>query len=260
MNLISIAGIGTVGSAVYSYFRNLKPLIYDKYKNYPMAADFFDSKFIFITLPTPTIAGRQDVSELRDFIFSHGKTDPIYIIKSTILPFHAKNFIEEFRNDGYKIVCNPEFLNAISAIEDMENEKNIILGGDIVNCLSVAGLFSQIKSHLEFHIMSAEEAMFLKYIHNMYGALKVTFWNEIQDILLTEKIDIRKITNVLKQMTNWNNNYEVIAADGKKGFGGSCYPKDLAAFVTQYNSDFLHSIQVQNMRWRNYDEEFSEML
>lgn len=258
--MIGIVGLGVVGAAVYHFFSQFITLgsIYDKFKGFPLVSQLWECDIVFLCLPTPTKYGKQDLSAIKDFFSLHAKKNQIYVIKSTVLPYHARELLEEFSD--YKIIFNPEFLSSYKANEDMEKETNIILGGNPVYCNRVAMFYKQVNEDLQIFIMTAEEACMFKYIHNLFGATKVTFWNVMYDICERENIDLRKITKIFRGMKNFAKQYEQISADGKRGFGGACYPKDLSAFNKQYQNSFLNMVEIVNKDYRDYEKEFGGEL
>ena len=85
------------------------------------------------------------------------------------------------------------------------------------------------------HIVNPMEASYVKYAINAFLAMKVTFFNQLHDAMMDDEFNINAI-RVLKTLgaeqrlggTHWR----VPGPDGKKGFGGACFPKDVSALTT----------------------------
>lgn len=84
-------------------------------------------------------------------------------------------------------------------------------------------------------IMSSEEAELAKYAHNVFGALKVTYFNCVYDICTRRGLDY---SNVLKGVMSSGYINKVHTAvpgpDGMFGYGGKCFPKDVKAAAEKY--------------------------
>ena len=80
--------------------------------------------------------------------------------------------------------------------------------------------------------MSSEEAEITKYAHNVFGALKVTYFNGIYDICKKNNLDYDKVREgvLLSGYINAPHT-QVPGPDGKFGYGGKCFPKDVNAFT-----------------------------
>jgi len=226
MKKIGIVGFGFVGQAIYSSFKDTSQVfVYDKYKEQFNDQDILlDCDFLFICVPTPTTNGEQDASVIDDVFYylTRKKYQGICIVKSTVLLSNIEPWLGKLN-----IVMNPEFLNQNTASEDFMHQKLIILGGEATDCCDVRELYNECfcLPGATYQFTSIEEAINFKYIHNTYHAYQVLFWNYVQEsignsrkyVLFYEKLYGRK--PILSQ----------IAPDGKLGYGGKCFPKDVTA-------------------------------
>jgi len=129
-------------------------------------------------------------------------------------------------------VYNPEFLNQNNSVADSQNQELIILGGEAPEVSKVVDLYknNSVIEYPQFHICTIEEAVNIKYYHNIYNAYKILFWNYVN-----ERCDHRSIATIYKKLRkNKDNEFSQVAADGTKGFGGACFPKDIEAFNTEH--------------------------
>lgn len=234
---LGIVGHGFVGKATdWGFNKKVEKFIVDPvYKTNVKDLSNFDPDLIFICVPTPmNNDGSQDssiiqtvVSELLEYC-----PDAIKIIKSTVLP----SILNKLSYVDPKIIYNPEFLREKHANEDFVNSDMIIFGGD-------RGISSQVSSaYLDHsrcktkeHIFTdLETASMIKYTINTFLASKVIFFNEIHSIF--EKMNVSDTWKVFTSIISRDqrigtSHMDVPGHDGKKGFGGACFPKDTLALA-----------------------------
>ena len=154
------------------------------------------------------------------------------MIKSTVLP----SILQKIGKANTKIIYNPEFLREKHANEDFMNSEMIVFGGEKKVASQVSKFYldhSECKStqHIFLDISSAS---LIKYSINTFLATKVLFFNEMHDVF-----------NKLKNNDDWETLIRAISLDkrigkshmnvpghdGKRGFGGACFPKDTLALL-----------------------------
>ncbi len=138
--------------------------------------------------------------------------------------------VEDARPDAQvDVVSNPEFLREGSAINDFMRPDRVVVGVESDRAREVMRALYRPLFLIETPVLftSRETAELIKYASNSFLATKITFINEIAD--LCEKVGAN-VQEVAKG----------IGLDGRigakflhagPGFGGSCFPKDTAAFV-----------------------------
>jgi UDPglucose 6-dehydrogenase len=135
-------------------------------------------------------------------------------------------------------VCfNPEFLTEANYLLDFKYQPLIVIGSEDIEA---ADLLYDI--YLEFNqrvhskgqilqVKTAEAEMF-KYLANCFLATKVTFLNEMYKLCKTTGIDYDAVANIAKlDKRLGHTHWKVPGPDGKMGFGGSCFPKDMNALA-----------------------------
>jgi UDPglucose 6-dehydrogenase len=88
--------------------------------------------------------------------------------------------------------------------------------------------------------MSSDESEFVKYAANCFFATKVMFFNEM--LLLAEKkgLNWKKIEEgVMSDGRIAKSHFQVPGHDGDKGFGGTCFPKDINALIKTFEAEGL---------------------
>ena len=247
--MIGIIGQGFVGNAVYQKFKNFYDVLtydLDKEKcNSTLDDLIFKSETIFVCLPTPmnkdgscdTSILNQSLSNI-DLIADNLETRRTIIIKSTIPPGTTDKFNKQYST--LNIVFNPEFLTERNAVKDFENQNRIIIGGPRPVTTEVKTIFSKVfpKSHIIK--TDSSHAEMIKYMTNTFLATKISFANEIYELCNKLNIDYDKVVEYATLDDRLGeSHWGVPGHDGDLGFGGHCFPKDLAALLYlsyQYNT------------------------
>ena len=243
MKKIGIIGRGFVGSAVefgFSAQTGCRAVVkvYDKDPKlslHTLQETVNDSKFIFVSVPTPSNAdGSINLDIIHDVLLSISKINQannIILIRSTIVPGTTRRFQKEFPN--LNIVFNPEFLTERSAKYDFINQSRFILGGEKVHTKQVASLFQWRFGHSTPIIETTfETAELIKYMNNCFFAAKVSFLNEMK--LINDQVGADwdlAIEGFVRDGRIGHSHLAVPGPDGKLGFGGSCFPKDIQAII-----------------------------
>ena len=138
--------------------------------------------------------------------------------------------VRERRPDAsFDIVSNPEFLREGSAIGDFMRPDRVIVGVESERAQAVMRALYRPLFLIETPVLftSLETAELIKYAANCFLATKITFINEIADLCEQVGADVQDVA-------------KGIGLDGRigryflhagPGFGGSCFPKDAAAFA-----------------------------
>jgi UDPglucose 6-dehydrogenase len=236
---IGIIGQGFVGSAVREGMQNYYDVIaYDKDPNkFSNAESILDvvskTKMTFLCVPTPMRAsGQCDLRILRlalDEISTSAQTENyIVVIKSTIPPGTTDQLNTEYSN--LDIVFNPEFLTEANAVEDYKNQNRIIIGGDRPSSTYVKQIFAKAFPKVPIIKTSSTIAETIKYVTNTFLSMKVSYANEVYQICKALDIDYDKVIEYARYDERLgNSHWSVPGPDGDFGFGGHCFPKDIAA-------------------------------
>ena len=246
--MIGIIGQGFVGNAVYQKFKRYeKVLTYDLDKN--KCNSTFDelqqkSKIIFVCLPTPmNTDGSCNLKIVENVLDKLNKVpkfnnNPIFdnsynyivIIKSTVVPGTTKKWNEKYKE--LSIVFNPEFLTEANAINDYENQSRIILGGKRPTTTKLKPLFAKIFPRAHIIKTDSTHAEMVKYITNTFLSVKVSYANQIQKLCEAINIDYDKVIEYATYDERiGQSHWSVPGPDGKFGYGGSCFPKDIQALI-----------------------------
>ena len=223
---ILIIGHGFVGQAVDYAFSNIPRYIVDpKYDTEIPNDTLLQYDIVFVCVPTPMGSDGGIDTSILDSVLQRVKDHPLVVVKSTVTP----DIIEQ-----YNVVYNPEFLTEKAANEQFVSAKFHILGGYPLDTITVEQFYrhNSLCDEAEFYHMTAAEASYVKYTINSFLALKVTFFNQLYDtISATDSNFMTVIKAVAADSRIGSSHTKVPGFDGKQGFGGACFPKDLSAFT-----------------------------
>jgi len=235
---LGIVGHGFVGSAVDQGFtRDCKKFIVDPKRNSNSIADLiqFDPGAIFVAVPTPqSTTGEADVSTLATVLtqLNCGR-DYLVVIKSTVPAYRLTEFKDTYSD--LRIVYNPEFLTEKNYIEDFRNPAMHVFGGDAEHTLAVADIYDKhsICNPCPVFRTDLVTASMVKYCINSFLATKVTFMNEMYDVLKAAGgADWQEFIKIISQDPRMGKSHlRVPGNDGSRGYAGSCFPKDTAALA-----------------------------
>ena len=261
MYKIGIVGKGFVGSAVQNGFSpntgcDMEVRVYDKNplrSLHTLEETVNESDFVFISVPTPANTdGKINLTILNDAINDINEVstnrETIFLVRSTVVPGTTSNIQQTFPK--LRIVFNPEFLTERSANFDFINQTRFILGGDKENTSKVADLFrwrfGKSMSILETNYETAE---LIKYMNNTFFATKVSFLNDMK--LLSDKCGAiweDAVEGFVRDGRIGHSHLNVPGHDGKFGFGGSCFPKDIQALI-KYGDEIGVDMGVLKAAW-----------
>ena len=245
---LGIVGHGFVGSAINQGFtKNVQKYIVDPNKfsgNTIQQLIKFKPDAVFVSVPTPQLESGECNTEILDSVLQelNQAKDLLVIIKSTVPAYKLQSIKEQCIN--LRIVYNPEFLTEKNYINDFKNPPMHVFGGAITDTEIVEQLYlehSACKKCPVFHT-DIVSASLVKYCINSFLATKVTFMNEMYDVLRaaggTEWNEFVKMINSDPRIGKTH--MRVPGNDGVRGYAGSCFPKDTAA-LAWYAKEILNT-------------------
>lgn len=247
---LAIVGHGFVGKAVDYGFTHpaLQKVIIDPiydgisvdgyYPNVDKLKDF-NPDLTFVCVPTPMGKDGKIYSSIIENVVTFLKQNitGIIVIKSTITP----DIIKKMRNGiHHRVVYNPEFLTEKSAQEQFVNPQMHIFGGDRIYTNKVEEYYNKYSlcNLCPSYHMTVEEASFVKYSINSFLAMKVIFFNQLYDAMKSTEADFHTVIKAIGADKRIGSSHtKVPGFDGKQGFGGACFPKDVSALIN-YSPEF----------------------
>ena len=244
---IGIFGNGFVGSAVQFGFSpstgcDCEVRVYDKdpLKSVDTIEETVNkSDFIFLSVPTPSNKdgsmnldiveqALQDISEVNE------RDDNVVLLRSTVVPGTTRKLQSKYTK--LNIVLNPEFLTERSAKYDFINQSRIIVGGGEGHAFEVgatADLFRwRFGDSVSIIETDWETAELIKYMSNCFFTTKISYMNEMYQLANKCEADWEVVLDgFFRDGRVGHSHMNVPGHDGKFGFGGSCFPKDIQAIL-----------------------------
>lgn len=203
------------------------------------------AEVIFIAVGTPaTPEGRADLSYVEQVTVElaralgeicAGRGEKVYrlIVEKSTVPVltgeWVRRTLELLAPTGvdFDVAANPEFLREGSAVKDFLEPDRIVVGVENSRSRKIfEEIYAGIKAPLLFtDIKSAE---LIKHASNSFLALKISYINAISQICERVGADVEKVAEGM----GYDKRIGPAFLKAGVGYGGSCFPKDVAAFVT----------------------------
>ena len=190
--------------------------------------------------------GKCDISNVIDVLSKINPTTPV-LIKSTI-SLEGWDIIQK-NYPKHTITFSPEFLRAKTALQDLLNADEMLVGGGDINFWT--NLFKKCYNKpINILTMSVEELILIKYFRNSFLATKVSFFNQIYDLCEATGIDYKNVKEGIGMDTRIGNSHTDV--NTSRGYGGHCFPKDVQAILetAQANNVDLSLIK-QSQQYNN---------
>jgi UDPglucose 6-dehydrogenase len=221
-----------------------------------------DVEFVFIAVGTPTA----DDGHSADLSYVHAATretaaalkDRAIVINKSTSPIGTadgiRQILEEYRPElsPWQVVSNPEFLREGLAIHDCLHPFRIVLGAnDRDSASAVATLYSAFDCPVI--ITDLHTAEMIKYASNAFLATKISFINEVARICDALGADVCTVAHGMGLDERIGGEF----LNAGLGYGGSCFPKDVAALAQMAAGVGLHpqllhavsDINIDQRRW-----------
>jgi len=205
-----------------------------------------DSDLTMIAVGTPFDGTRIDLSYVENVCAQIGmalaaKDDyHVVVVKSTVVPGTTQKVVLPLleKHSGkraavdFGVGMNPEFLSEGSAVRDARHPDRIVLGGIDPRTLGVMAALYEPWHDTPVLMVPTAAAEMIKYASNALQATLISFSNEMANLAATvEGVDIVEVERGLHLSELIRDAPVVSFLKSGCGFGGSCFPKDLAALA-----------------------------
>jgi UDPglucose 6-dehydrogenase len=195
-----------------------------------------NSQIIFIAVPTPQQPnGSVDLSfiervarEIAGVLTSYR----VIVDKSTVpvkTGEKVRESIKRYNRHGaeFDVVSNPEFLREGCAVHDLMHPDRIVIGAQSENAI---GLMKKVYEPFMAPILVTDinSAELIKHAANSFLALKISYINAVAAICEASGADVEKVADGIGMDRRIGRTF----LNAGIGYGGSCFPKDIAAFIT----------------------------
>jgi UDPglucose 6-dehydrogenase len=221
------------------------------------------AELVFIAVNTPPKAdGEADLSFVEAVAREVARCMKRYIVvveKSTVPVNTGEKVKETMRLYGRKgaefdVTSNPEFLREGTAVQDFLHPDRIVVGVESKRAEKVLReLYAPLIKKAPFLVTDIKSAELIKHSSNSFLAMKISFINAVANVC--EKVGA-DVTLVAQGMGHDSRIGKAFLKAGL-GFGGSCFPKDLSAYVKMaeqagYDFELLKSVQKINADQRGW--------
>ncbi len=215
---------------------------------------FLEAEFIVIALPTNfnSDTGNFDLSSFKKVIkeINDLNKQATIIIKSTLPLGFTETLNEQYENN---IFFSPEFLREGSALYDNLHPSRIIISSDSMEAKKFVDVLKNCasKNDIETFYMSSKEAESVKLFSNSYLAMRVAFFNELDNFSIENKLNTQNIINGISSDARIGDGYN----NPSFGYGGYCLPKDTKQLLSNFENipnDLISSIISSNKSRRLY--------
>ncbi len=210
---------------------------------------------IFIGVSTPPLPdGAVDLSFIEKVareIAAHMRSYKIIVDKSTVPVKTGDKMVETIKryckaHAEFDVVSNPEFLREGSAVADFLKPDRIVIG---VRSPRPVPAMKEIYGAISAPIIVTDinSAELIKHASNSFLALKISYINAISAVCEATGANVQEVAAGMGMDERIGRKF----LDASLGFGGSCFPKDLSAFIkiseqVGYSFDLLKEVQKIN--------------
>ena len=260
--IIGIIGNGFVGKATYQLqCKDINIYAYDLNPDLckPPGTTLMDLKkceIIFVSVPTPMNVNGSCYLKIVKSVLKDLKNiqyNNFIVLRSTI-PVGT--------SDHLNCYFMPEFLTEKKYIQDFINNKDWIFGllntnRDSIFKETIRKMFSlaykndKIKYN-NLHFVKNKEAEMIKLFRNCFLSTKVSFCNEINEFCQLHNIDYNTMIKLAANDSRiLHSHSSVPGPDGKNGFGGTCFPKDISSLCYEMKQKGMKSYVLSSVIERN---------
>jgi len=195
-----------------------------------------NSEIVFIAVPTPQQPdGDVDLSFLEKVAreIAGVLTDYRVIVDKSTVPVKTGEKVAEsikrYNRHGanFDVVSNPEFLREGCAVADLMHPDRIVIGAQSEHAID---LMKKVYEPFMAPILVTDinSAELIKHCANSFLALKISYINAVSAICEASGADVERVADGIGMDHRIGRDF----LSAGIGYGGSCFPKDIAAFIT----------------------------
>jgi UDPglucose 6-dehydrogenase len=220
-----------------------------------------DSEVVFIAVGTPPKEdGSADLSYVENVAKQIAESLNSYkvIVEKSTVPVETGEKVKKTirlydkNNIPFDVVSNPEFLKEGSALEDFMHPDRVVIGVESKKAeMIMRELYSPIKTRII--VTDIKSAEIIKHASNSFLATKISFINAVAHICEKTGADIKLVAEGMGSDSRIGPKF----LSAGIGYGGSCFPKDVDAFVkisesVGYDFKLLKEVQAINKSQRGH--------
>ncbi len=205
--------------------------------------DWSSVDLVMVTVSTPTVNKQVVLEHIKQAVHDIGiglsqtAKYVCVVIRSTVPPTTTEEIIRPIleRASGklcgvdFGLAMNPEFLRQRTSESDFDRPWITVLG--VLDQMTMQVLYDLYMPFggLIVHCTPTEAEM-IKYVNNIYNAVKISYFNEVHQICETLGVDSSVVSSIVARSAEsmWN---PIYGTRGGAPYGGACLPKDTEAFM-----------------------------
>jgi UDPglucose 6-dehydrogenase len=213
------------------------------------------NEIIFVAVGTPAKEnGEADLTNVEAVARQIARAANGYklIIEKSTVPAETGEWIKKTinlyntRKIPFDVASNPEFLREGSAIDDFMKPDRIVIGVESSRAEEIMKtIYAPLKARIV--VTDIKSAEIIKHASNSFLALKISYINAISNICEAVGADVKKVAEGM----GYDKRIGPRFLEAGIGYGGSCFPKDIKAFIhmareARYDFELLKIIEKIN--------------
>ena len=220
------------------------------------------SDIIFLCVGTPNgDTGKADLSqvEVASIDIAHNMNSYKLIIEKSTVPVNTHQWVKTVikrylkKDIKFDVASNPEFLKEGSALDDFMNPDRIVVG---VESEKAKNIFKElyrpfVKKSIPLIVTTPAAAELIKHASNSFLAMKISYINMVSEICEKVGADVDMVAEGMGYDRRIGKDFLCAGI----GYGGSCFPKDVKAFIKiaeEHGLDFslIEEVEKINLKRR----------
>jgi UDPglucose 6-dehydrogenase len=219
------------------------------------------SEIIFIAVGTPSMEnGEADLTGIENVArnIALSLDDYRLIVEKSTVPVETGEWVKRTistyvkRKVRFDVASNPEFLREGQAINDFMHPDRIVIGVESNKARDLlVGLYKPLKAKIV--VTDIKSAELIKHASNAFLAVKISFINAVSRICEKAGADVVEVAEGMGLDSRIGQAF----LNAGLGYGGSCFPKDLDAFINiserlGYDFGLLKAVRDVNLQQRGF--------
>jgi UDPglucose 6-dehydrogenase len=196
------------------------------------------SSVLFICVGTPqSETGKADLSQVEEVSrqIAEYMDDYKLIIEKSTVPVNTHKLIKKTvrryleKDLEFDVASNPEFLREGHAVQDFMHPDRIVVGVDSDRAQKIFNEIYQpfTQQGYDLQITKTQAAEIIKYASNSFLAIKISYINMLADLCEKTGVDVNMVADGIGADKRIGRDF----LNAGIGYGGSCLPKDVKAFI-----------------------------